>query len=85
MVKSTVEQAFPDRAPIEIVVTESDDKRSYHINSDKIQKELGFAPRRTIEDAVRELCEAFKQGQLPNSFDDVSYFNVRALQALAVS
>lgn len=84
MVKGTVEQAFPDRSPIEIVVTESDDKRSYHINSDKIQRELGFAPRRTIEDAVREMCEAFKNGQLPNSFDDENYFNVRKLQALAV-
>jgi nucleoside-diphosphate-sugar epimerase len=84
MVKNTVEKAFPDRSPIEIVVTESDDKRSYHINSDKIQKELGFAPRRTIEDAVRDLCAAFKDGKLPNSFDDENYFNVKKLQALAV-
>lgn len=84
-VKKTVEQAFPDKQPIEIKVTESDDKRSYHINSDKIKRELGFSPKRTIEDAVRELCGAFQQGLLPNSFTDDNYYNVKKLQALAVS
>jgi nucleoside-diphosphate-sugar epimerase len=85
MVKRTVERAFPDKAPIGIEVTESDDKRSYHINSDKIRRELGFAPRRSIEDAVLDLCEAFKQKLLPNSFDNDNYFNVRKLKTLAVN
>jgi len=85
MVKRTVEQVFPEKAPINIAVTESDDKRSYHINSDKIRNELGFSPRRTIEDAVRDMCDAFKQGLLPNSFDDENFYNVRKLQSLAVS
>ena len=85
MVKGTVERAFPDKAPIRIDVTESDDKRSYHINSDKIRRELGFAPRRTIEDAVLDLCEAFRQKLLPNSFDNDNYYNVRKLKTLAVS
>jgi nucleoside-diphosphate-sugar epimerase len=84
-VKSVVEQVFPDKAPIKIVTTESDDKRSYHINSDKIRRELGFTPKRTIEDAVRDLCDAFGKGALPNSFDDDNYYNVRTLKALAVS
>jgi len=83
-VKATVAQVFPDRPPIDIVVTESDDKRSYHINSDKIRRELGFSTKRTIEDAVRDMCQAFKVGLLPNSFNDDKYFNVRALKALAV-
>jgi nucleoside-diphosphate-sugar epimerase len=83
--KATVERIFPAKAPIEIAVTESDDKRSYHINSDKIRIELGFQPKRTIEDAVSDLCVAFKEGRLPNSFDDEKYFNVRALKSLAVT
>jgi nucleoside-diphosphate-sugar epimerase len=83
-VKATVAEAFPDRPPISIVVTESDDKRSYHINSEKIRRELGFEAKRTIEDAVRDMCHAFKAGHLPNSFDDDKYYNVRALKALAV-
>ena len=85
MVKRTVERVFPEKAPIDIVVTESDDKRSYHINSDKIRRELGFVPKRTIEDAVRDLCAAFKTNLLPNSFEDEGYYNVRRLKSLAVS
>ena len=42
----------------------------------------GFSPKYTIEDAVRELCVAFRDGRLPNSFDDDIYFNVRRLQRL---
>ena len=43
---------------------------------------LGFQPRHTIEDAVSELCAAFREGKLPNSFDDDVYFNVKRLQRL---
>ena len=55
------------KAPIGIETTPSNDNRSYHINSDKIRRVLGYAPKRTIEDAVRDLCRAFKDGKLPNS------------------
>ena len=84
-VKRVVEKEFPKKAPIAIDVTESDDKRSYHINSEKMRKELGFATRFTIEDAARDLCRAFAGGLLPNSFDEDNYYNVRKLKALSVS
>lgn len=72
---------MPELAPIGIKVTESNDLRSYHINSDKIYNVLGFRPQRTVEDAVRSLCVAFKAGDLPDSFDDDWYYNVRTMQA----
>lgn len=81
-VKKVVEEEFPEKAPIDIVVTESDDNRSYHINSDKIFRVLGFRPQHSIEDAVRSLCEAFRDGKLPQSFDNDWYFNVRTMQAI---
>ena len=59
LAKSVVEAEFPEKAPIEIVTTPSDDLRSYHINSDKVTRVLGFRPKRTIEDAMRDLCAAF--------------------------
>jgi nucleoside-diphosphate-sugar epimerase len=77
-------EEFPDRPPVAIEVTSSDDPRSYQINSDKISRELGYKPRFTIEDAVRDMCKAFKDGLLPNSFDDDNYFNVRKLKVLKV-
>jgi len=83
--KRVVEEELPDGRQIGIDVTKSDDPRSYQINSDKIRRELGFTPRFTIEDAVRDLAKAFRQGLLPASFDDDSYFNVKRLKALRVS
>jgi nucleoside-diphosphate-sugar epimerase len=82
MVKKVVEQEFPQKAPIDIVTTPTDDNRSYHINSDKIKKTLGFAPKHTIEEAVRDLCRAFRDGKIPNSFSDDRFYTVRTLKKL---
>ena len=81
-VKKVVEEFFPDRGSLPIEVTESNDNRSYHINSDKIKRVLGFSPTHSIEDAVRGLCQAFQDGKIPNSFDDDKYFNVRTMKAI---
>jgi nucleoside-diphosphate-sugar epimerase len=85
LAQSVVAEQFPDRPPVPIEVTASDDRRSYQINSDKIHRELGFKPRFTIEDAVRDMTKAFRDGLLPNPFDDENYFNVRKLKSLNVS
>ncbi|SVD29569.1 uncharacterized protein METZ01_LOCUS382423, partial [marine metagenome] len=78
MVRKVVMEEFPEKGDIEITTTETEDKRSYHINSEKILRVLGFRPKRNIEDAARDLCAAFKAGELPDSFDDDRYFNVKA-------
>ena len=82
LVRKVVGEEFSDRGEIDIVTTPTDDIRSYHINSDKIARALGYRPKYTIEDAVRELCVAFKRGELPDSFADDAYFNVKRLQRL---
>jgi nucleoside-diphosphate-sugar epimerase len=85
MVKKVVEQEMPEKAPIRIETTSSDDPRSYHVTSRKIKEKLGWAPTRTVEDAVRDLCRAFNEGKLPFSLTDEKYFNVKALkQAILV-
>jgi len=83
-VRKIVEQEFPEKAPISIDTTPSNDLRSYHVSSKKILRKLGWAPRRTIEDAVRDLCKAFKAGKLPNSMDDDRYINVKTVKQLAL-
>lgn len=80
--KRVVEEIFPEKGSIPIVTTPTDDIRSYHVNSDKIRRVLGFEPKRSVEDAVRDLCAAFKAGKLPNSMTDTFYFNVRRLKEL---
>lgn len=82
LVKKVVEKEFPDLGEIDIETTPSDDNRSYHINSDKITQVTGFKPKHSIEDAVRDLCTAFRDGKLPNSFDNDWYYNVRTMQKI---
>ncbi len=80
IVREVVEQEMPGRRQIEITTTVSSDPRSYHICSDKIQRELGFVPKHTIEDAARELVAAFQAGKIPDPMTDVRYYNIDALQ-----
>jgi nucleoside-diphosphate-sugar epimerase len=82
LVQRVVQEEFPEKGKIGIVTTPSDDKRSYHINSDKIRRVLGFVPKHSIEEAVRDLCRAFKDGRLPNSMADDIYYNVRRMKNL---
>ncbi len=82
IVRDVVAEEMPERPPVTIETTESNDPRSYRINTDKIRTRLGFVPRRTIEDAVRELVAAFRAGALPGGLDDPRYNNVRRMKEL---
>jgi nucleoside-diphosphate-sugar epimerase len=84
MTKVVVEQEFPERAPIRIETTSTNDNRSYHVSSRKIAEKLGFKPRRTIEDAVRDLCCAFKAGKFANSLANEDYVNVKTVKKLSL-
>lgn len=49
--------------PAEIVVSPSNDPRSYRINSEKLLA-TGFTPRKTVEDAIKEIVGLHRQGVL---------------------
>lgn len=84
LVQSVIPRLFPDRDPPEIEVSESDDLRSYHVNSEKFTRVLGFEPENSVEDAIADLCGAFVAGLIPNPFDDDGYYNVRRMLKLGV-
>lgn len=67
-----------------IEVTPTDDLRSYHISSEKLRRELGFTPTRTITDAVRGLKAAFDAGRVPDSMTDPHYFNIKMMQQIGL-
>ena len=67
---------------IEIITTPTDDNRSYHVSSERIMKELGFSAQRSIEDAVRDLQNAFKANLIPDSMTDDRYYNIKRMQRL---
>ena len=83
-VRKVVEDEYPEKAPIRIETTTSNDNRSYHVSSWKIAERLGWKPKRTIEDAVRDLCRAFKQGKFPDSLTNDNYVNVRTVKQLGL-
>ncbi len=58
------------------------DNRSYHISSKKINKVLGFETKNTISDAINDLKLAFKKGLIPNSLTDEKYFNIKMMQLI---
>jgi nucleoside-diphosphate-sugar epimerase len=62
--------------PVEIVVTESNDPRSYRVNSDKLLA-TGFKPKKSVEHAIREVIEKFQTGVLK---DEDGFYNLRWMQ-----
>lgn len=77
-IAETVKKVLGGDIPIKI--TPTNDNRSYHISSGKIQKELGFEPRHTVEDAISDLKKAFDTGRVPDSMTDIRYFNIKMMQ-----
>ena len=67
-----------DQIPSEIVVTESDDPRSYRLNSDKLLK-TGFRPKWNVENGIQEVIKAYKEGQL--EVED-RYYNMKVMMKL---
>ena len=65
---------------VEIVATPSTDNRSYHISSDKIKRELGYQPRFTIEDAVKDLKAAFDAGKVRDPMTNPLFYNIKRMQ-----
>ena len=77
IVKRVVEKRKKEK--VELNFVPSDDIRSYRITSDKIQNVLGFDFKYSIEDAVRELCENFENGNLKDTFNN-KYLNIQVLK-----
>lgn len=67
---------------VKLEVTPTNDNRSYHVSSDLIKREIGYAPRHTIENAVQDLLAAFHAGKLPDAMNDPRYYNIKTMQDL---
>ena len=59
-----------------ITIKPSNDPRSYRVNSDKLLA-TGFKPKKTVEDAIVEICKAFHEGSLK---DEARFHNLRWMQ-----
>lgn len=62
--------------PVDYVVTESNDPRSYRINSDKLLA-TGFRPKKTVENAICEIIKKFREEEL---VDEERFYNLTWMQ-----
>ena len=64
--------------PSEIVVTESNDPRSYRLSSQKLL-DTGFKPVSSVEEGILEVIDAYRSGKLRM---EERYFNVKTMVRL---
>ncbi len=69
---------------VNIITTPTDDLRSYHISSAKIEQQLNFVAQYSVEDAVKNLVSAFNSGKIPNALNDSKYYNIRVMQDIGL-
>lgn len=65
--------------PAEIIISESNDPRSYRLNADKLCA-TGFTPRFTVSDAMKEIIAAFHSGRLK---DEDRCYNIKTMKQLS--
>lgn len=66
-----------EHAPAKITVSESNDPRSYRVNSDKLLA-TGFRPKKTVDDAIKEIAHKFRSGELK---DETRFHNLKWMQS----
>jgi len=60
----------------------TNDNRSYHISSKKIEDELGFMTNFNILNAIEDLKSAFERKLLLNCLTNENYFNIKKMQSV---
>lgn len=60
----------------------TNDNRSYHISSKKIQDELGFMPNFSILNAIEDLKCVFEKKLLSDCLINENYFNIKKMQSI---
>ena len=76
-----IAQMAKSRIPAEIMVSESNDPRSYRLSSKKLLA-TGFSPKFGVQDGIREVMEAFAAGELK---DEEHWYNIRTMKGLAAA
>lgn len=71
-----IAQRVARQVEAEIVVTESNDPRSYRVNSDKLLA-TGFRPKKTVDDAIGEIIQKYKSGELK---DEERHYNLKWME-----
>jgi nucleoside-diphosphate-sugar epimerase len=76
-----IAEMVAERTKAKISIKPSNDPRSYRVNSDKLLA-TGFAPKKTVGDAISEICAAYKTGALKDEphFHNLGWMKQTVLQ-----
>jgi nucleoside-diphosphate-sugar epimerase len=69
-------------ADVKIKKLPTNDNRSYHISSKKIQDELGFVANFSILNAIEDLKYVFEKKLLADCLTNENYFNIKKMQSI---
>lgn len=69
---------------IKIKTTPTDDLRSYHVSSQKINEQLGFYPKKSVGQAILEIKKAYDGGLIMNP-DDSRYHRMKSIKEMGLS
>ena len=64
--------------PSEVIVTPSNDPRSYRLSSKKLLA-TGFAPQHSVNDGIQDVIAAYRDGRLR---DEERYYNIKTMKRL---
>ena len=67
---------------VQIKKLSTNDNRSYHISSKKIQDELGFVANFSILNAIEDLKYVFEKKLLSDCLTNENYFNIKKMQSI---
>jgi nucleoside-diphosphate-sugar epimerase len=67
---------------VQIKKLPTNDNRSYHISSKKIQDELGFVAKFSILNAIEDLKYVFEKKLLVDCLTNKNYFNIKKMQSI---
>jgi len=71
-----IAQMVANHVDAEVVVTPSNDPRSYRVNSDRLLA-TGFRPKYNVEEAIKEIVGMYRQGALKN---EDQFYNLKWMQ-----
>ena len=64
--------------PSEVIVTPSNDPRSYRLSSKKLLS-TGFTPQHSVNDGIQDVIAAYRDGRLR---DEERYYNIKTMKKL---
>ncbi len=76
-----IAQRVTRHVPAEVVVTPSNDPRSYRLSAQKLLA-TGFTPQHCVEDGILEVIAAYRDGRLR---DEERCYNIKTMRQLAIA